>query len=176
LTIPSQLGRDHHLDVFAMRRLSLALIVAVFAPVAALAQSLAVNIDQAARITLTRPAGDVVVGNPGIADVTVLDARHLMLTGKAYGVTNLMVADQAGHTIFSRQVVVSAPDVNRISLYRGPDVYNFACSPRCERTPMPGERGTSPGVYDNWVGGYTNYAERNKNAQQNSTQTSAGGQ
>jgi hypothetical protein len=156
-----------------MRRLPLALLLAVLAPATALAQSLAVNIDQAARVTLSRSAKDVMVGNPGIADVTVLDERHLMITGKAYGVTNLMVADASGRTIFSRQVVVSAPDSNRISLYRGPDVYNYACSPRCERTPMPGERGSGGGVYDTWSGGYSSYAERNRGAQQNSSQSSA---
>ncbi len=154
-----------------MRRAALAFLIAALAPTAALAQSLAVNIDQAARVSLGRAARDVTVGNPAIADVTVLDDRHLMVTGKSYGVTNIMVADASGRTIFSRQVVVSAPDANRISLYRGPDIYNYACSPRCERTPMPGERGASPGIYDNWSGAYSGYAERGKSGQQNASQT-----
>jgi len=157
-----------------MRRLALALVLSAFTPAAALAQSLAVNIDQAARVSLTRPARDVVVGNPAIADVTILDNHHLMVTGKSYGVTNIMVADDTGRTIFSRQVVVSAPDANRISLYRGPDIYNYACSPRCERTPMPGERGSSPGIYDNWAGAYAGYADRGRAGQTNASQTGNG--
>src|SRR5437773_11666099 len=102
--------------MFLMRLLPIAVLLAALTPAAALAESLAVNIDQAARVTLSRPAHDVMVGNPEIADVTILDARHLMITGKVYGVTNLMVADTTGRTIFSRQLVVSAPDANRVSI------------------------------------------------------------
>ena len=36
---------------------------------------------------------------------------------------------------------------------------------------MPGERGASPGVYDNWAGGYSGYADRGRTAQQNASQT-----
>lgn len=155
-----------------MRRLVLSLMIAAVAPASAFAESLAVNIDQGARVTLSRPAHDVMVGNPAIADVTVLDDRHLMVLGKAYGVTNIMIADNSGRTIFSRQVVVSAPDDNRISVYRGPDVYNYACSPRCERTPMPGEREQGQGVYSQWAPPYAGYSERNRAAAQNSSQSS----
>jgi len=155
-----------------MRRLALTLMLAALAPAAAFAESLAVNIDQGARVTLPRPAHDVMVGNPAIVDVTVLDDRHLMVLGKSYGVTNIMIADNTGRTIFSRQVVVSAPDDNRVSVYRGADVYNYACSPRCERTPMPGERESGQGVYSQWAPPYAGYAERGRTAQQNASDAS----
>ncbi|HZZ35321.1 MAG TPA: pilus assembly protein N-terminal domain-containing protein [Caulobacteraceae bacterium] len=157
-----------------MRRLPFALVLALLGPATALAQSLAVNIDQGARITLPAPAGDVMVGNPGIADVTVLDERHVLLTGKTYGVTNVMISDKTGRTMFSRQVVVAAPDANRVSLYRGPDIYNFACSPRCERTPLPGER--DPGPYGQWATGYQNYTQRTKTGQDTASQQGSSGQ
>ena len=118
-----------------MRCLPLALILAILAPASALAETLTVNLDQAARLTLSRPAGDVMVGNAAIADVSVLDPHHLILTGKSFGVTNLMVIDQTGRVIFNRQVVVGANDANRVSLYRGPNMYTYACSHRCDRTP-----------------------------------------
>src|SRR5262245_26358398 len=117
-----------------MRRLALAFALAALVPAAAMAQSLSVNLNQTARITLAHPAVDVIVGNPSIADVTVLDAHHLMLTGKSYGVTNLMVVDDTGHASFSRQVVVAAPDGNQVSLYRGSAVSTYACAQHCERT------------------------------------------
>ena len=116
-----------------MRLLVLALIAAV-TPTWALGASVAVNIDQASRITLGHPAHDVIVGNPGIADVTLLDGRHLLVTGKSYGVTNLVVTDQAGRTMLSRQIIVGSPSVGEVSLHRGMEVADFACSPRCERT------------------------------------------
>lgn len=125
-----------------------------------LAQGLPVRIDQASRVTLSAPARDVFIGNPAVADVTIIDGRNLLVLGKSYGVTNIVVLDARGRTILDRQIVVSASDDGRISFFRGPDVYNYACSPRCERTPMPGERDSGQGVYSQWSGPYTTYPDR----------------
>jgi hypothetical protein len=109
------------------------------------AESLAVPLDQSAAISLPARAQSVMVGNPAIADVNVLDSRTAVVLGRGYGVTNLLVVDARGRTLMDRQIVVSAPDVNRVSVFRRsaetqrPDVNNYACSPRCERTPLPGE-------------------------------------
>lgn len=128
-----------------MRRfLGLAAAFAVLSLAApAVAQSMPIRIDQAARIVLGGTARDVIVGNPAVADVTVLDGRTLVVTGKGYGITNLMVVDGRGRTILDRQIVVSANDDGRVTMYRGGDLYNYACAPRCERTPMPGEKDTT---------------------------------
>lgn len=125
-----------------MRRLlSLAAVLAALSVAApAMAQSLPIRIDQAARVVLAGTARDVIIGNPAVADVTVLDARTLVVTGKGYGITNLMVVDSRGRTILDRQIIVSANDDGRVTMYRGGDLYNYACAPRCERTPMPGEK------------------------------------
>lgn len=128
-----------------MRRfLSLAAaLLALSAAAPALAQGMPIRIDQAARVVLSGTARDVIIGNPAVADVTVLDGRTLVVTGKGYGITNLMVVDGRGRTILDRQIIVSASDDGRITMYRGPDLYNYACAPRCERTPMPGEKDTT---------------------------------
>lgn len=138
----------------------LAALVVVTASGPALAQGLPVRIDQASRVTLPAPARDVFIGNPSVADVTIIDGRNLLVLGKSYGVTNIVVLDARGRTILDRQIVVSASDDGRISFFRGPDVYNYACSPRCERTPMPGERDSGQGVYSQWSGPYTTYPDR----------------
>jgi hypothetical protein len=145
-----------------MRRLP-ALLIAITTLAAsglAWAQGMPVRIDQATRVSLSAPARDVFIGNPSVADVTVIDGRNLLVMGKAYGVTNIVVLDARGRTILDRQIVVSASDEGRISFYRGPDVYNYACAPRCERTPMPGERDSGQGVYSQWSGPYTTYSDR----------------
>lgn len=149
-----------------MRR-SLRLLVALAAlgvSGVAQAQSLPVRIDEAARVALSAPARDVVVGNPAVADITIIDARNLLVTGRGYGVTNLVVLDGAGRTILDRQIVVSASDQGRVSFYRGPDVYNYACAPRCERTPMPGERDNGQGIYSQWSTPYGDYTDRSQGA------------
>ena len=142
---------------FAFALAALALTGAVSSPV--LAESLAVPIDQSTVITLPAAARDVVIGNPLVIDVNLLNARNAVVLGKAYGVTSLQVFDDQGRSIYARQVVVSVSDDNRISFYRGPDVTNYACSPRCERTPMPGEVDKQLTPY---TMGYTSYADRQK--------------
>jgi Flp pilus assembly secretin CpaC len=116
-----------------MRNLSLALLLALV-PAAASAASLSVSLDQAVRLTLRGPAHDVIVGNPAIADVTVADQRHLVIVGKSFGVTNLMVISESGRTLFNEQIVVGTAGAGRVSLYRGPDAVTYACSPSCERS------------------------------------------
>ena len=149
-----------------MRRTAIALAAALLAPISAAAAPIWVNIDQAQRITITRAAHDVVVGNPMIADVTVLDDHHVLVMGKAYGVTNLMINDREGRVIMNEQLTISAPDQNRVSVYRGPDVSNYACANKCERTPMPGER--NAGYYDQYSPSYGDYAGRTHSGETNS--------
>lgn len=124
-----------------MRRMLLATLAAAAcaAPAAAGPAPLVVRMDQATRVMLSRPARDVVIANPLIADVTVLDSRSLVVLGKAVGTTSLLVVDPAGRTVADRQIIVSASDDGRMSFYRGPGgVLDFACSPRCGRVVPPG--------------------------------------
>ncbi len=145
-----------------MRRLPLAALAFALALAGpALAESLQVRIDQAARLVLSSPARDVIVGNPAVADVTIIDGRSLIVTGKGYGVTNLIVVDRAGRTIVDRQVVVSGPEGGQVSFYRGASVYNYSCSPRCERQPLPGE---TDAAYGPWASPASTYADRAKGA------------
>ncbi|MGA0602650.1 pilus assembly protein N-terminal domain-containing protein [Caulobacter sp. KR2-114] len=123
-----------------MRRLAALALIAVALPGAALvpgvswAQALSVTIDQAQRLTISRPAKDVIVGNPALVDVAILDDHHLLLTGKAYGVTNLVVTDPLGREILQRQMIVSAPEQNRVTVYRGAEASSYACAGKCERS------------------------------------------
>lgn len=117
-----------------MRRIAIAVLAAGLISGPAFAQTLSVRPDQAVRIALASPAKDVAVGNAEIADVVVLDARNILVVGKGYGTTNVVVIDGAGRMILDRTVVVSAADSGQVSLYRGTSAAQFACSPRCELT------------------------------------------
>jgi Flp pilus assembly secretin CpaC len=101
---------------------------------AAAAASLVVPIDQSAAVNLPRGTRDVLIGNPAIADVSVLDSGKAVILGKGYGVTNLVVIDQLGRTVMERQIVVSAPTTGRVSVIRGARVDDYACAGGCERT------------------------------------------
>jgi len=127
-----------------MRRIALLAIAATLAAWPALAETLTVRLDQSVRVRLQTPARDVIVGNPAVADVTVLDSRSVVVLGKGYGVTNLLVVDRAGRTILNRDIVVSAPEAS-VSVFRGPVMSSYACSSLCERMdPAAAPTTTSP--------------------------------
>lgn len=112
----------------------------------ALAQSapLNVDIDQSARVQLRTAAGSVIVGNPQIADVTVVDPRTLFITGRGYGVTEIVAVDAAGRTVFQSQVVVTAGDSGRVRLWRGPAVTEMACASTCSPSIRSENAGPTP--------------------------------
>ena len=117
-----------------------AALVAIPAVVVAQAASLNVGIDQARRVQLRGPAGSVIVGNPQIADVTVVDANTLYITGKGYGVTEVVAVDPIGRTVFQSQIVVTAGDGDgRVRVWRGAQATEMACGSSCS----PSVRGTS---------------------------------
>jgi Flp pilus assembly secretin CpaC len=118
---------------------ALAATALLAAPAAALAQSrLSVEIDQATRVQLRGQAGSVIVGNPAIADVTVVDANTLYITGKGYGVTEVVAVDTIGRTVFQSQVVVTAGDGGgRVRVWRGPEATEMACASSCSPSVRP---------------------------------------
>ena len=119
-------------------RLVLAALFAAATTVAQ-AQTMVVELDKSMRLSLPAPARDIVVSNPSVVDVAMLSPTSLLVLGKGYGITNLMVVDSAGRTLMDREVMVGSSDANRVSYYRGPNVTNYSCAGRCERTPLPGE-------------------------------------
>jgi Flp pilus assembly secretin CpaC len=96
--------------------------------------SLRVDIDQTARIQLRAPAGSVIVGNPQIADITVVDANTLYVTGKGYGITEIVAVDSIGRTLYQSQIVVSAGNEGRVRVWRGAQVTEMACGSTCSPT------------------------------------------
>ncbi len=143
------------------RPLTALVLGAVLAAAPSLAGAVDVRIDESTLVQLGAPAGGVVVGNPSIADVNLITPQRLAILGRSYGVTNIIVTDRMGRTILQQQVNVARGDAGRVSLYRGPLVSNYACSPHCERTPMPGEERTSN--YEPYSAPYKDYDERAHN-------------
>ncbi len=99
----------------------------------ALAQAgISVEMNQAKILKLSRPADTIIIGNPAIADASVQDASTIVLTGRGFGVTNLVVIDEDGQPIVDEQVVVSRHFANSIRVYRRSSVQTLSCTPFCE--------------------------------------------
>lgn len=96
------------------------------------AQGIDVMMNQATILKLPRNADTVIVGNPEIADASVQDATTLVLTGKGFGVTNLVVLDASGTPILDDQVTVSRSTVSTVRIYRRASIQTLSCTPYCE--------------------------------------------
>jgi hypothetical protein len=126
--------------------------------------SLSLPIDTSVRVGFAGSARDVVIGNPMIADVTLLESGGAIILGKEYGLTSITAFDAAGRTVFSRQVVVVAGTDNRVAYFRGAQQNNYVCADGvCERTPMPGEPGVA---YNETANSYSGYSGRARQAAQ----------
>ena len=55
--------------------------------------SVALALDEVHTLTFRTPVSTVYVGNPTIADVTMIDARHAFVQGKGYGRVDIRVDD-----------------------------------------------------------------------------------
>ena len=91
-----------------------------------------VTMNQAKIIKLSRAADTIIVGNPDIADASVQDASTVVLTGKGFGVTNLVVLDEAGAPIIDEQISVSRSTAETVRIYRRATVQTLSCTPYCE--------------------------------------------
>ena len=111
---------------------------------AAFADTLVVPIDKSMRLTVLGSAASVLVGNPGVADVTVVDSHTLFVQGRGYGETDIVVLNERGDTLYTGDVVVAAATTNRVSIYRGGERTDLACAPGCQisvRSPTKGSAG-----------------------------------
>jgi Flp pilus assembly secretin CpaC len=114
----------------------LAALIAVSAPVSALAAPLTVPVDQVRKLPFAGQASTVTPGNSEIADVFVVDDHTILVQGKRIGMTNLVVTDRAGHVLYNDRVIVSGGDVNAVMISRGGKITAYACEPYCLAYPQ----------------------------------------
>ena len=115
------------------RLLVAATLVAVGVSQSATAASNVVQVlvDQATLVRLDRAAAEIVVGNPSIADVSVQSGKVLVVTGKSFGETNLIIMDADGKVVANRQLIVQEPRTGFVTMYRGSARQTLHCAPYC---------------------------------------------
>ncbi len=90
-------------------------------------------------VRLESEAATVIVGNPMIADVVVLDGNLLIVQGRLFGTTNVIALNAGGEAIANIQVTVGAEQHLALSLYRGADRVTYACPGNCVQVYQPGD-------------------------------------
>lgn len=91
-----------------------------------------VLVDHAKVVRLPEKAQTVIVGNPGIADVTVQKNGVMVVTGKSFGVTNLIALDASGVLLAESLVRVSAASDSMLTVQRGLERETYSCTPSCQ--------------------------------------------
>jgi Flp pilus assembly secretin CpaC len=100
---------------------------------------LRVYMDHARVLKLDRPVSKVIVGNAKVADATVADARTIVLTGRAFGTTNIVLLDGDGNAILDERILVSIDEGNTVRVYRQTERSVLSCTPNCEQHSQQGE-------------------------------------
>lgn len=150
-------------DIGRTLRLALSVILILAAACGArgagAAEPIAVTMDQAKVIKMPDKVTTVVVGNPLIADVAIQAGGIMVITGKGYGMTNVVALDRAGNVLMERPVEVGGPRDGIIVVFRGIDRESYNCAPNCEQSVTLGD---SPKYFEATLKQTT---DRNDNAQ-----------
>jgi Flp pilus assembly secretin CpaC len=101
---------------------------------------ISIPMDEVRLVAFSQPVQTVYVGNPLIADVTMIDSRHAFLLGKAFGATNIIALNSDGKQVVNDSVSVFGHTGNLVVLHRGAAQATYACAgSRCEIAPTPGD-------------------------------------
>jgi Flp pilus assembly secretin CpaC len=112
-----------------------ALGLLTIAPAAAeTSDPISVKVNMARILRISAPAATVIIGNPGVADITIQDPQTLVLTGRSYGQTNLIVLDSAGNPVADTIVSVIQAQSDTVTIYMGTARQTLACQPICQPT------------------------------------------
>ncbi|HYD15271.1 MAG TPA: pilus assembly protein N-terminal domain-containing protein [Hyphomicrobium sp.] len=98
------------------------------------ASDLVVAYDQSQLLRLPRPVASVIIGNPSIADVAIQGGNLLVVTGKTFGVTNIIALDAERNIIQDQRVVVQRDEVRTVNLTKGGLRQSYSCTPNCSPT------------------------------------------
>src|SRR5258708_1537028 len=111
---------------------ALIFVTAATIPPAPAADPIDVILDQARITKIPDRTTTVVVGNPLIADVSMQSGGIMVVTGKGYGVTNVIALGRTGQVLDELLVQVRGPADN-VVVYRGVARESYSCAPHCER-------------------------------------------
>ena len=125
----------HHMLAFAIAAATIA------AATHARAETTVINVtlDKASLIRMPEKAQTLIIGNPVIADVTVLKNNGMMvITGKGDGETNLIAVDATGNPVAESIIKVSA-NGSLLVVQRGDVRESYSCAPKCMPTIQLGD-------------------------------------
>jgi Flp pilus assembly secretin CpaC len=111
-------------------------------------------IDRAKVMHISRPADTIIIGNPSIADATIQDNQTLIITGRSYGSTNLIVLDADGQPIADEVLQVQDTDDAIVTVFKRASRETLSCTPQCAPTLTIGDNNGSFETVDTQIGAH----------------------
>jgi hypothetical protein len=109
-----------------------AVVLAAAAGGAIAEEPISVHLDQAKILKLPDRATTVVIGDPLIADLSIQPGGLAVVTGKAYGATNVVILDKSSAVLMEKTIEVKGPDDEPlVVVYRGLTRQTYSCTPDC---------------------------------------------
>ncbi len=105
------------------------------------ADEVGVKIDFAKVLAFVEPARTIIIGNPAIVDGMLSDDHTIVLTGRAVGVTNLIVLGEGGRQVLNTIVNVTPSRYRMTTVYSGTTLNTFTCTGSCKPTLSVGDEG-----------------------------------
>ncbi|MCX7899754.1 MAG: pilus assembly protein N-terminal domain-containing protein [Methylocystis sp.] len=94
-------------------------------------RTIRVELDYARIVKIPAGAQTMVIGNPAVADVSMLRASQLMvITGRSFGTTNLIVLDKTGAQV-GESLITVVPPQDKLVVQRGMHRESYSCAPNC---------------------------------------------
>ncbi len=138
-----------------MLRFTLALALCLLGSIgASRAAELDVAVDHARIVRIAEAAATIIIGNPAIVDASVHDARTIVLTGRSYGTTNVVVLNADGGVLLDESVTVSSVENHSVRVYRQAARTTYSCLPNCEPRVTIGDE---PGAFASAVGQFNQH-------------------
>lgn len=103
-------------------------------------KTISVVIDQAHLVDLPAGTSTLIIGNPTIADVTMIGAKGslMILTPKAFGETNFIALDANGKPL-TESIIRVVAGTDAMVVQRGMERQSYACAPKCQATEKLGD-------------------------------------
>jgi Pilus formation protein N terminal region len=102
------------------------------------AERISVKMDESAILNISGEPGTIVIGNPSIADATVLGSK-ILLHGRSYGATNMIILDTTGKELVSFDLTVVVGSNDNVALFKAGDRFSYVCAPLCQVSMQVGD-------------------------------------
>ncbi len=109
----------------------------------------------------------IIVGNPMVADVTMVNGHTLVVHGRLFGNTDVTVLDEDGQELLTVSVSVTDQWRGGLAVHMGSPnqnvragSVNYVCNPRCVRALHPGDETTAADNFAGQSGAWQDLTER----------------